>query len=162
MPAAGFSGLVYRVVKPGYPPLSTDGSRKAGRRFNPPGEFGALYCSLKPPTANAEVAHNLRARGAKPEQESDWWEYTIRVQLHRVLDLTNSSVRSALSLESAVLFPRDQGATQALARKIREAGFQAIIVPSAVTPSEKNLVVFDDALQGLQVLSSKPAHLVSG
>ena len=85
-------------------PLATTGSLKAGGRFNPPNEFGALYTSLDPKTAAQEAARGLRARGIDPEQfpEGAWWVDELKSNLESVLDLTDPAIleKSAISADS--------------------------------------------------------------
>jgi hypothetical protein len=69
----------------------------------------------------------------------------IKVKLSRVLDLTNSKVCRAIGIEKSVLIETDWGKTQIIGRFAKEAGFEAILVPSAVWKG-KNLDIFPDGL----------------
>jgi filamentous hemagglutinin len=164
LPRASLSVTVFRVVREGLDPLATTGSLKAGGRFNPPNDFGALYTSLDAETAAQEVARGLRARGIDPEQfrEGAWWVYELEVKLESVLDLTDPAVleKSAISADS--LTGRDVNATRRIAAEARERGYEALLVPSAAAPASKNLVVFVDKLSvPPNVLSSKPVKITS-
>ncbi len=58
-----FEGIVYRAHDPrwAFSPLSGDGAKKTGGRFNPPG-LAALYLSLEAITALKEATHGLPRR----------------------------------------------------------------------------------------------------
>src|SRR5207237_485302 len=86
--------VVFLVGREGLDPLATTRSLKAGGRFNPPNEFGALYTSLEATSATKEVARGLRQRGVDPDQfpEGAWWVYELEVKLEAVLDFTDADV----------------------------------------------------------------------
>jgi RES domain-containing protein len=146
-------------VREGLDPLATTGSLKAGGRFNPPNEFGALYTSLDAKTAAEEVARGLRARSIDPEQfpEGAWWVYELEVKLTSVLDLTNPDALQKSGISENSLTGSDVNATRQVAAEARERGYEALLVPSAAAPSSKNLVIFLDRMPARPiVLSSKP------
>ena len=162
LPRTALSITVFRVVREGLDPLATTGSLKAGGRFNPPNEFGALYTSLDPKTAAQEVARGLSARGIEPEQfpEGAWWVYELEVKLESVLDLTNVDVLQKSGLQRNSLTGSDVNTTRRIAAEARERGYAALLVPSAAAPGSKNLVIFvDRAVTRPIVLSSKPVAL---
>jgi RES domain-containing protein len=143
-----------RVVKEGVDPLSTHGSQRFGGRYNDPGETGALYTSMEPRTALAEVA-----RQTTSPLQARWWQYTIQVDLI-ALDLTDANVTDALGTAQEALTGTDRTLPRKLARKAKQAGFQALIVPSAVRPGEKNVVLFLDTLQEKpEIIAAQPADL---
>lgn len=146
-------------MREGLDPLATSGSLKAGGRFNPPNEFGALYTSLDAKTAAQEVARGLRARGIDPEQfpAGAWWVYEVEVKLDSVLDLTDPVVLERSGISAGSLTGSDVNATQRIAAEARERGYVALLVPSAAAPGSKNLVIFLDRMaEHPTVLSSKP------
>ena len=71
---------------------------------------------------------------------------SVRVELHKVLDLTDPATLELLGIRREELVSPDWRLTQELGRKIREAGFEAALVPSAAT-SGTNLALFLDRLQ---------------
>jgi RES domain-containing protein len=153
---------VFRVVREGLDPLATTGSLKAGGRFNPPNEFGALYTSFDPKTAAQEVARGLRVRGIDPKQfpEEAWWIYELEVKLESALDLTDPTVLEKSGISGGSLTGSDVNATRRIATETRERGYEALLVPSAVAPGSKNLVIFlDRTTERPNVLSSKPVSL---
>lgn len=159
LPRGRLSAAVYRVVRAGLDPLGTTGSLKAGGRFNPPNEFGALYASLEATTAAKEVATGLRQRGVDPEEfpEGAWWVYELEVRLEAVLDLTDPDVLHRTGIRQGSLTVTDVNATREIATQAREQGYQALLVPSAAAPNSNNLVIFLDKLPVRpNVLSSRP------
>lgn len=153
---------MYRVVREGLDPLATAGSLQAGGRFNSPGEFGALYTSFEAATAVQEVGKALRQRGIDPTQfpPGSWWIYELEVVLGAILDLTDSGVLRQMRIQKDSLMGSDLGVTRKIAAEAREAGCQALLVPSAAVPESRNLVIFPDKLPGpLLVLSSRPVDL---
>jgi filamentous hemagglutinin len=142
--------------------LGTAASLRAGGRFNPPNEFGALYTSLEAATAAQEVAKGLRLRGIDPEQflEGAYWIYELEVELEAVLDLTNPDVLQKGGIHQDSLTGTDVNATRGIAAQAREQGYEALLVPSAAAPDSKNLVIFLDKLRVRpNVLSSRPVSL---
>jgi len=158
LPRLSLAAVVFRVVRAGLDPLATAGSLKAGGRFNPPNEFGALYTSLEAATAAKEVARGLRHRGIDPAKfsEGGWWVYELKVELEAVLDLTDAEVLRKARLRPEALTGGDVNAAREIARQAREQGYQALLVPSAADPASRNLVVFlDRAAASPHVLSSR-------
>jgi RES domain-containing protein len=159
LPRSPLSAVVFRVVREGLDPLATTGSLKAGGRFNPPNEFGALYTSLEATTAAKEVARGLRQRGVDPDQfrEGAWWVYELELKLESVLDLTDADVLQKSGLQPDSLTGSDVNATRLVATEARERSYQALLVPSAAASGSKNLVIFLDKVSSLpNVLSSRP------
>lgn len=153
---------VHRVVKQGRDPLSVEASRINGGRYNAPGEFGALYCSLEEITATAEVFKGLRAVGENPATypEGSWMLFELEIQADEVLDLTHEETLARLGLQPAMLTGTHPEVTQRLGREARDAGYQVILAPSAAVPGAKNLVLFLDRLSAPpRVLSSRPTLL---
>jgi len=141
------------------------GSLKAGGRFNPPNEFGALYTSCDANTAAEEVMRGLRQRGVDPDQFSQgtWWAYELEVKLVSVLDLTDAEVLRQSGISENSLTGSDLEATRRIAAGAREQGYDALLVPSAVAGGSKNLVIFlDRASARPNVLSSRPLSFPRG
>lgn len=156
-----FAGIVHRVVRDGVDPLSTQGSRNAGGRYNLPGNFGALYTSMTAATAQVEIERGLRLRGINPTAypASSWWDYELETTLEAVLDLTDPDVLAALGLGPDALITTEVGPTREIAAEARSRGYQGLLVPSAAEPGSKNLVVFDEAISGrVRVLHSRPVE----
>jgi RES domain-containing protein len=63
-----------------------------------------------------------------------------------VLDLTDKTVRSHLGVDEADLVSDACATTQAIACTARDAGFDAVLAPSAALPGCETLAVFAHAL----------------
>jgi len=62
------------------------------------------------------------------------------------LELTDAEIRDALGLTQAELIADDYAVCQRLADRAREAGFEAILAPSAGLPEATTLAIFGDAV----------------
>ena len=137
-------------------------AQKSGGRWNPKESFAALYTSLGPETALAEVkAHyeyyELDFADATPTVLS-----SLDVDLHHVLDIMEGQVRTSLRLSLKRMKDEDWrklnrdgeiSLTQALGWKLKEAGFEAILVPSFAYLNSRNLVIFPDNLRAGSTVS---------
>ena len=63
-----------------------------------------------------------------------------------VLDLTSTELQKALGIGEADLVSDDLAVCQTLADLAAEAGFDAVLGPSAATAAESTLAVFDGAI----------------
>jgi RES domain-containing protein len=161
-PGAAVSATVYRVVRKGIDPLSSRGSELNGGRYNLPGTKGVLYASLDKVTAVAEIAKGLKTRGINPEEygPDDWWAYELQLTASRVLDLTDQKVLEALQISAAALVADAPDLTRRIGRQALDAGYDAIIAPSAAREGGKNLVIFLSAAAPVPaVKASTPVEL---
>ena len=115
-----------------------DGALLSGGRYNAAEEFGALYLSESPEACAAEVAR-------RPPAPKGYVVGSISVALDKVCDLTDKRLLADLGLTAEELTADRWTDTQVLGALVREAGFEAIIVPSAAGDFD-NLVVFMDRL----------------
>ncbi len=114
----------------GYLEQALERNVEEGGRFNPPGEFGAVYLSLDPET---------------PLRESDNAEVLLVLdgQLGRVLDLADPGISAAWGLTAAHFCDDEHGPCQDAARRIRSERYEGVRYPSA-RGQGSNLVVFGD------------------
>ena len=89
------------------------------------GKFGVLYASDSPETCRAE-----RLRLVQDETLLiDHVIAHIEVRLTKVLDLTDASIRRAISVSKAELVRDDFSLTQAIGHLAQQLGFEALRVP---------------------------------
>jgi RES domain-containing protein len=105
-------------------------TRSEGGRFNPPGEFGAIYLALDPDTARRE--------GDAPEVILE-----LDCRLSRVFDLTRPEAQRHCGLTPDQLCAGDHAPCQQAGRTLRDEGCEAIRYPS-VAGDGTNLAVFWD------------------
>ena len=143
-----FRGLCYRAHNPAwsFSPISADGARRYGGRFNPKG-VPALYTSLSELVALAEYQQGFLHR---PQPTT---LCTYEIDCIDVVDLTNPeelSIRDISPADLACAWEYDliQGKTPAsrvIAQHLIDEGIAGIIVPSFASNSPeqgKNLVLW--------------------
>jgi RES domain-containing protein len=136
-----FVGTGYRHVSPKYDPLSGEGARINGGRFNPPGSFPVLYLCLTRECAVAELCQAGQRQAIGVEGLLPRRLYRYNVALDRVLDLTDPRSRTAVGVSSDVLTGPDWKGCQELGSAGHALGVQAIRSPSA-TGVDDVLAVF--------------------
>lgn len=144
-----FRARAYRHAAPPHAeigPALLEGSRRLGGRFNPRGEFGALYVSLDSATARAELKRRAARTGVAPEDLLPRVLLVVVVELGRVLDLGDPEERARWGLDEGSLAGDDHRPCQEVGRAARREGYEAILYPSVARPRGTNLVVFLDRL----------------
>ncbi|MBE0417912.1 MAG: RES family NAD+ phosphorylase [Coriobacteriia bacterium] len=151
-------GTFFRCTSRKREPLDTTGALLNYGRYNVKG-CGALYLAS---SANLAVTEHLHLNELFEVREfPPRLLVAIRVQLARMLDLTDDTVLSRLGLQrSDLLGPYSEDAahpsvTQTVAIEARKNGIEGIVAPSALIPDQTNLVVFRDNLpspDALQVI----------
>jgi RES domain-containing protein len=153
--AGPWRGVAYRAVAPRYADsgdlLSGRGSRLYGGRWNAPSTFPAIYGSLTPETAMAEVLSSFRAFNIPTHRALPRTFLALDVQLQRVLDLTKGFVRRHLRVSRRRMVAEEwrriqnrgqEALTQAIGRAAHDAGLEALRVPCAAVADGSNLVIF--------------------
>jgi RES domain-containing protein len=115
---------------------SDAGALLVGGRYNPAGEFGALYLAESQEACRAEVTRRIEPDAAMSLGE-------LEVDLEVVCDLTDPTTLRALGVTHAALVGADWSVTQAIGRALRDAGFEGLVAPSAAG-SYTILVLFKD------------------
>jgi RES domain-containing protein len=133
---------------------SARGSRIVGGRYNFKGTYEVLYLSCDPAHCLEETLKSHRSTKSSVATALPRTVVAFRVSLSRVLDLTDTRQRRRLGISNSVLVGTDwvryqdvdqrEAPTQRIGRLAREAGFEAILVPSAAVPGGKNLNIFPD------------------
>jgi len=142
-------GTYLRVCSPRWDdPSDTTYSKLHGGRWNPPGEFGALYLNadIGCARANAERhVHDLFGEGISifdllPDVQPDLQEYAITST--RFVDAANEAGIRELALPKR--FPDvTQKVCQSIARTAYASGESGIAAKSAAHPSSEELAIFD-------------------
>lgn len=156
--------------------LSSEGSFIWGGRYNPKGGFGALYLSCTRDTCLAEVAYYLKRAGnfladLPPENRTKLkTELEVEVQLSYVLNLTDPAIQQLIGIHEDQLKEEwdelqaagEEVFTQLIGKLAREAGWEALRVPSA-RHAGYNLVILSvenlSASSSVLVKTQKPFDL---
>lgn len=134
-----FSGRTFRVVQPcwAHNPLSGEGARRHGGRFNAPGT-AAFYSSLDPHTAYAEYTQNLYDRPGLL--------CAFDIEGAHVADLRDEAQLHAFDATPQSLEGRWAGlanaSTQLLAARISAEGYDGAIYSSLQHLTGSNLVLW--------------------
>ena len=153
----GCVGEVVRHIAPGYLPLSGEGARIHGGRWNPPDSFPTLYTALTRETMLDELERAARRQGLTVADLLPRIEVRYGVGLQRVLDLRDPEALASVGLKPGDIAADDWTACQAVGEAAHHAGFEGILAPSAAEGDV--LVVFlDQVARGstLDVRSAKP------
>ena len=154
-----WSGLGFRSVTLEYAGpeklLDGKGSLRHGARWTPPGGFPSVSLSLDQRTSIAEAPRIAHYYGLREEALRPRVLYAVDVRLQRVIDLTSLPSRLRPLVSLAELLSEDwrkindadhESTGQGLARAFHDSDCEGLIVPSAASASDKNLVVFNRCL----------------
>lgn len=140
--------VVYRALNPVWvgDPLSGEGARRYGGRFNPKG-MAALYCTLDPVTAVREVS--LIGQPLQPTIL-----VSFRADVAPVFDATDTRSLADQGMTPEALAANDwragmasgrEAPTQRFARRLSQAGYAGMLAPSyarLAPPEARNLVLW--------------------
>lgn len=157
--AVEFEGICFRNVSQRFANrrdfLSTARSLRTGGRFNLKGAFRVLYLSCDLHTCWEETTRAAHASVFDVAKLLPRTIVGVKVRLSRVLDLTDHKVRRRIGISKSILTETDwariqnlnkeEAITQSIGRFAKDAGFEAILVPSAVWQG-RNLDIFPDNL----------------
>ena len=148
--AEAFSGNCFRCVKPKYSSsldaFSGEGSRKASGRFHVRGKFVVVYTSVNLRTAEWEYFNTARSMGIDSAFLLPFTAIGANAQLAKVLNLNNPDVLRAMEVTLDEICglkwdgSSEETLTQLIGRLAYEAGFEAILAPSA--GGGQNLIIF--------------------
>ena len=133
-------------------------TRKDPGRFNTK-DVGALYLSLQPETAIAELRKNLERDGKSPDEEKPWALFTVVVALERVVDLTVAETLASWELTRADLSSEKMTATQRAAARMVEQGCEAVLWPSAAGSGESLAIFMSHLTSGSRVSLARSRDL---
>ena len=134
--------------------IAGDGASYYGGRWNPPG-VKAIYASLDPETAVKEAYQEFVDYGFTAQQIRPRVFAGVRLNVKRLLDLTDAGIRRRLGFRLDELTGEDwrgiqsggeQSWTQVIGRGALLAGFEGLLVPSARNRHGMNVVIFPDNL----------------
>ena len=150
-PFAVFEGEAWRHCNPNYDPLSGEGARRHGGRFNPPG-IPTLYLCTTTECAQAEYSKQSTHKSLPAS-----YLYRISANLHPVLDLTREETRSTVDVMLDDLVSDDWRTCQVVGKRAYDKGFQAVLSWSS-TGQDKIMAVFtkraENRLAVVEVLPS--------
>lgn len=130
-PLLPFTGQGWRQMAPRYDPLSGEGARLHGGRFNPPGSFPVLYICRSRPCAAAELKRLGERQAIGVEGLLPRRLYRYEIAIDRILDLTDGEVRAQVGLGLEVLIGPDWTACQGLGVAAHALGVKGVNSPSA-------------------------------
>lgn len=130
-PLSPFAGQGWRHLAPRYDPLSGEGARIYGGRFNAPSSFPVLYLCQSRPCAVAELRRFGERQAIGVEGLLPRVLYRYEISLDRVLDLTDDQTRLQIGLGLDVLTGPDWATCQELGAALHALGAQGINSPSA-------------------------------
>lgn len=133
----------YRNQAQGFDPLSGEGARRLGGRFNPPRSFPVLYLCSTQACVVSELSRQAQRQNIDIEQLLPRELWTVRADLQRVLDLTRPKVLNALGIASSDLVRDDYRLTRDIGRAAHEQRFEAILNPSATGTGEVFALMLD-------------------
>lgn len=153
--------VVYRALNPVWvgDPLSGEGARRYGGRFNPKG-MPALYCTLDPVTAVREVSQI-----GQPLQPTILVSFEADVD--PVFDASDPTALARHGMTPETLAANDwrvhmaagqEAPTQAFARSLHGAGFAGMLAPSyarLAPPQARNLVLWRWTPQTLRLIDDE-------
>ena len=151
LPRMPIATATYRHVTVGRPPLSGEGARIQGGRWNPPERFPTLYLALSKEVAVAEFQRMARLNGRALGDFLPRELYLIDVSLQVVVDLRSPGAVAALGMTTDELTGDDRRLTQALGDAAHYLSVEAILAPSAAGEGDV-LAVFTDVLDSASTL----------
>lgn len=152
--ADSLTGDWYRCVAAHLEPLSSEGARRVGGRFNPPG-LRTLCLAGTPTLAVAEHLRlgSLHGLAVFPPRLL----VTVRVELADAADLRIPSALENVGLTGDDLSMNwvplaGETATQRIGRRLAAKGVEGVVYPSAVDSAVWNLAVFVDNLREASIV----------
>lgn len=134
---------LFRLMSGRYNPLSGEGARTVGGRWNPRDSFPTLYLASTRETAVAEVERSFAVQGRSLREAVGLVVYEYEVELQAVLDLTAVSALEVVGLTLDSVRASDRAPCQAVGDAAHFVGLEAIRAPSAAG-SDDTIALFLD------------------
>lgn len=145
-PHVAYAGDAFRHMAARWDdPLSAEGARIRGGRFNPPDSFPVLYLCTTRPCTVAELRHLGRRQTVGVEGLLPRLLYRYETSLHRVLDLTSETTLEHLGITEQQVTGSDLTIPRQIGESAHATGSQAIKAPSA-TGVDQVIAVFAESL----------------
>jgi len=158
IPRIAVEATVYRHIAPGVLPMSGEGARIHGGRWNPPDSFSVLYTAFDRATVLAELERAARRQGLGIGDLLPRNEVTYAVGLQRVLDLEDPANQVLVGLDDVTMKGRDWAPCQAVGDAAQYVGFEGILAPSATGTGRALAVILDGLVLGsrIEVVDVRP------
>ena len=128
-------------------PLSGEGARRFGGRFNPPQSYPVVYLCTTVECSAAELLRQAKRQNLALEALLPRELWRIEGELSRVLDLLDKSTLEMLGVARDDLIRNDLTLTRQIGESAYEHQFQAVLAPSA-TEVDQVIAVFIENLAG--------------
>lgn len=129
--ATPWSGRLYRHTAPDRDPLSGEGARQFGGRWNPPGAFPTIYLAEDLATCRAEFERMANLQGLPTTAFRPRALHVVDTEDLELLNLDDEAALEAVGLIEASLRADDWSECQAIADGAHFLGMQGIRAPSA-------------------------------
>lgn len=142
--------------------VDTSYSKRFGGRWNPPGQFGALYLNASIPVAIANARRALRLQFGDAVTFDDLQDserphlLRVRVKKHAFVDAITERGLVAIGLSAKYPDEVQRESCQAAGLRAYQAREAGIAARSAVLPAEEELAIFEDHLK-LQKIEAREA-----
>lgn len=128
-----WSGTCYRYAAARREPLSGEGARRFGGRWNPPDLFPTVYLAQPLRSCMREFQRYASAQNTEPEHllQVPYRLHTIAVEGLQVLDLRTPNARTYVGLADEDLVDDDWSACQSIGHAAWFLNMAGVIAPSA-------------------------------
>lgn len=148
-PRRPFTGAAFRQQVAHFDPLSGEGARIHGGRFNAPESFPVLYLCSTPGCSAAEFIRATQHHPLGPAGFLPRTLYRYEINLTAVLDLTDETTLAHLGLTFGALVEEDRTLTHQIGEVARQFGYQAVLNASATGVNEVLAVIIDNLRSGI-------------
>jgi RES domain-containing protein len=148
-PRLAYRGAGYRQQAPTYDPLSGEGARIHGGRFNPPDSFPVLYLCSTAGCAAAEFMRTTQRHPLGPAAFLPRSLYRYDVQLTAVLDLTDDRTLEHLELGRDALIDDDVTLPRHIGEIAHQFGYQAVRNASAAGVDDVVAILIENLRTGV-------------